>query len=73
LAKKAIDYGIFCFYDKIKDEVSGEEERQMRMDNIGCFIVLAETLNYTEAANRLYITQSVLSRTIQQMEEGEPG
>lgn len=41
----------------------------MRIDDIECFRVLAETLNYTNAANRLYLTQSSLTRTIQQMED----
>ena len=41
----------------------------MRIDSIECFLTLAETLNYTEAADRLYITQSALSRLILQMEE----
>ena len=41
----------------------------MRIDDIECFRVLAETLSYTNAANRLYLTQSSLTRTIQQMEE----
>ena len=41
----------------------------MKIDNIECFRVLAETLNYTNAANRLYMTQSALTRAIQQMED----
>ena len=41
----------------------------MRIDDIECFRILAETLSYTNAANRLYVTQSSLTRTIQQMEE----
>ena len=41
----------------------------MRIDSIESFLTLAETLNYTEAADRLYITQSALSRSILQMEE----
>ena len=41
----------------------------MRTEHIECFLALAETLNYTEAAYRLYTTQSTLSRTIFQMEE----
>lgn len=41
----------------------------MRIDDIEMFRVLAETLSYTNAANRLYLTQSSLTRTIQQMEE----
>ena len=41
----------------------------MRIDDMECFRVLAETLSYTNAANRLYLTQSSLTRTIQQMEE----
>lgn len=41
----------------------------MKIDNIEIFCVLAETLNYTNAANRLFMTQSALTRAIQQMEE----
>ena len=41
----------------------------MRIEDIEVFRVLAETLSYTNAANRLYLTQSSLTRTIQQMEE----
>lgn len=41
----------------------------MRIEGIEFFLTLAETLNYSEAAARLYITQSALSRTIQQMEQ----
>ena len=41
----------------------------MRIDDMECFRVLAETLNYTNAANRLYMTPSSLTRVIQQMEE----
>ena len=41
----------------------------MRIEDLEAFRVLAETLNYTNAANRLYLTQSSLTRTIQQMEE----
>lgn len=40
----------------------------MRIDDIECFRILAETLNYTNAADRLYLTPSSLTRTIQQME-----
>ena len=41
----------------------------MRIEDIEVFRVLAETLSYTNAANRMYLTQSSLTRTIQQMEE----
>ena len=41
----------------------------MKIDSIECFLTLAETLNYTEAADRLYVTQSALSRLILQMED----
>lgn len=41
----------------------------MRIDDLETFRVLAETLSYTNTANRLYLTQSSLTRTIQQMEE----
>lgn len=40
----------------------------MRIDDIECFRILAETLNYTNAADRLYLTPSSLTRIIQQME-----
>lgn len=40
----------------------------MRTEQIHFFLALAETLNFTEAANRLYITQPSLSRSIAQME-----
>ena len=38
----------------------------MRIDDIECFRILAETLNYTNAADRLYLTPSSLTRIIQQ-------
>ena len=41
----------------------------MRIDDIEMFRVLAETLSYTNAANRLYLTQSSLTRIIHHMEE----
>ena len=41
----------------------------MRIEDLEAFRVLAETLNYTNAANRLYLTPSSLTRVIQQMEE----
>ena len=41
----------------------------MRTGSIECFLVLAEKLNYTEAAESLFITQSALTKIIQQMEE----
>jgi DNA-binding transcriptional LysR family regulator len=41
----------------------------MRFSSIQSFLTLADTLNYTEAAERLYVTQSALSRVILQMEE----
>lgn len=40
----------------------------MKIEGIEFFLTLAETLNYSDAADRLFITQSALSRTIQQME-----
>ena len=40
----------------------------MKTEHIEIFCVLAETLNYTNAANRLYMTQSAMTRAIQQME-----
>lgn len=40
----------------------------MTVDQIRYFLVLSDTLNYTEAAERLYISQSSLSRQIQALE-----
>ena len=40
----------------------------MKIENIECFLSLADTLNYTEAADRQNMTQSALSKIILQME-----
>mgnify|MGYP000013695669 CR=1 FL=1 len=40
----------------------------MKIEGIEFFMTLAETLNYSDAADRLFITQSAVSRTIQQIE-----
>lgn len=41
----------------------------MNIFSLECFVSLAETMNFTETANRLYINQSALSRTISRMED----
>ena len=41
----------------------------MTVFQIQCFLSVAETLNFTEAANRLFIAQSSLSRNISHLEE----
>ncbi len=41
----------------------------MKIDSIECFLSLAETLNYTEAAEQQNMTQSALSKIVQQMED----
>ncbi len=41
----------------------------MTIFQIQCFLSVAETLNFTEAANRLFIAQSSLSRNISHLEE----
>ena len=40
----------------------------MNMGNIVYFITLAECLNFTEAANRCFITQAAMSRYIAALE-----
>ena len=41
----------------------------MTFDQLSCFSVLAETLNYTKAADILYISQPTMSRQIMLLEE----
>lgn len=41
----------------------------MTLHKIECFLVAAETMNFTKAAEKLYITQPVLSRQISSMEQ----
>ena len=41
----------------------------MKIENMKEFAVLAETHNYLEAAEQLYISQATLSRHIKAMEE----
>lgn len=36
--------------------------------NVRCFLVLAETLNFTETANRVYLTQQAVSKNISNLE-----
>ena len=41
----------------------------MTIFQIQCFLNVAEYLNFTEAANHLFVAQSSLSRTISNLEE----
>ena len=41
----------------------------MTIHQIECFLEAAETLNFTEAASRLYISQQGLSRQIASLEK----
>jgi DNA-binding transcriptional LysR family regulator len=40
----------------------------MRLESLRHFVVLAGELNYSEAANRLFMTQSSLSKSIKKLE-----
>lgn len=46
----------------------------MDMDQLACFRCLAETKNFTKAAQRMHVSQPALSRSIQRLEEelGQP-
>jgi DNA-binding transcriptional LysR family regulator len=46
-----------------------EEEPQMEMQQIRYFIILAQTLNFTRAAEACNVTQPALTRAIKQLEE----
>ena len=37
--------------------------------NVRCFLILAETLNFTETANRVYLTQQAVSKNISNLED----
>ena len=41
----------------------------MNIDNIRCFISLAECLNFTRAAEKEHITQTAMSRKISALEK----
>ena len=41
----------------------------MKTETLYEFLVLSKTLNYSKAAENLYISQSVLSKHIQEMEK----
>ena len=41
----------------------------MNSTQIKCFLALSETLNFTKAASRLYLTQPALSRQIVTLEQ----
>ena len=41
----------------------------MNLENMKCFISLAECLNFTRAADKEHITQTSMSRKISSMEE----
>lgn len=46
-----------------------ESENRMNIENIRCFISLAECLNFTRAAAREHITQTAMSRKISALEK----
>ena len=56
---------LFC-YNRQQDEEN--EVYTMNFSNLQYFVTLAEELNYTKAANRLYISQQALSVHISKLE-----
>ena len=53
----------------IEAEPKKEESPMLTERAIAAFLALAETLNYTEAARRLYMTHQALSKQIARLEE----
>ena len=45
------------------------KEAAMNLDNIRCFVTLAECLNFTRAAAKEHITQTTMSRKISALEK----
>lgn len=66
-------YGKLCGIYIIKDIImSGEEEERISIMNdkqIECFMAVAETLNFTHAAEKIYLSQPTISRLIYTLEE----
>lgn len=65
--------GIIIFqYQLLKFSIYLQKITIMELRHLKYFVMVAETLNFSEAAKRLYVTQGTLSQQIQQL-EGEIG
>lgn len=53
----------------LNDEIKGYNIKAMRISYLKNFVVLAETLNFTKAAEMLFISQPILSRHITLLEK----
>ena len=71
----AINYSNDCLHMLLSiDETRGGGRQNMEMSHLKTFRIVAETLNFTRAAERLNLTQSAVSHQIKAREEelGEP-
>ena len=47
----------------------GQQNLNIDMDSLRCFVMAASCLNFTKTADLLFLTQSTVSRKIAQLEE----
>lgn len=62
----------FCIILKKTDKILWEivkTEVIMDINQLNCFITVAQTLNFSEAARRNYVSQSTVSRYVSDLEK----
>ena len=61
--------GLVSAYVIYYDESTGGNIRMIEMKEIQCFLECADTKSFTKAAERLYTSQSNVSKRIKSLEE----